>query len=289
MDIIGLDSRRIFPKAAVTFLLDFPGVIDWLTTDVSDPNDLFTDLTPGCPQSSLKAKAISQTWSSTLDGYFTECLNKSSHQDDMSFMLGIWLLKLQQPRSLPPRKAFLDPQFGSSLCPLQKGFFSSRIFLEYLRDPLRSGKYNINPAVYTRITCRVLEILNTNPPCFGNPIFLNNFEEWTSCLTQSAPTTELLSALQLRPANAWVTYLLTKGNNFEVVLDWLEVCGRRSISNINSNSHPENWPSSTWCDSTLAGPPTNKGDRVQFLCLKQSNMFISGRLWYGVDNSRLGM
>ena len=235
VDIIGLDSRRIFPKAAVTFLLDFPGVIDWLTIDVSNPSDLFADLTPSCPQSSLKAKAIYQTWSSTLDGYFTECLNKSSHQDDMSFMLGIWLLKLQQPR-----KAFLDPQFGSSLCPLQKGFFSSRIFLEYLRDPLRSGKYNINPTIYARITCRVLEILNTNPPCFGNPIFLNNFEEWTSCLTQSAPTTELLSALQLKPANAWVTYLLTKGSNFQVVLDWLEVCERRSIPNIDSNSHPEN-------------------------------------------------
>lgn len=137
-------------------------------------------------------------------------------------MLGLWLLKLHQPRSFPPRKAFLDPQFGSSLCPLQKGFFASQIFLEYLRDPLRSGKYNINPAIYARITCRVLEILNTNPPCFGNPIFLNTFEEWMSCLTQSAPTSELLSALRLKPANAWVTYLLTKGNNFQVVLNWLE-------------------------------------------------------------------
>lgn len=137
-------------------------------------------------------------------------------------MLGLWLLKLHQPRSFPPRKAFLDPQFGSSLCPLQKGFFASQIFLEYLRDPLRSGKYNINPA------------------CFGNPIFLNTFEEWMSCLTQSAPTSELLSALRLKPANAWVTYLLTKGNNFQVVLNWLEVCERRPISNIDSNSHPEN-------------------------------------------------
>ena len=155
-------------------------------------------------------------------------------------MLGIWLLKLQLPKFLPLRKAFLDPQFGSSLCPLQKGFFSSRIFLEYLQDPLRSGKYNINPAVYARITCRVLEILNTNPPCHGNPIFLNTFEEWTSCLSQSAPTTELLSALQLKPANAWVISLLTNGNNFTVVLEWLEVCERRSISNIDSNPHPEN-------------------------------------------------
>jgi hypothetical protein len=240
VDIIGLDSRRIFPRAAVTFLLNFPGVIDWLTTVVSNFNEVFTDLTPGCLQSSLKAKAIYQTWSTTLDGYFTECLNRSTDQDHMSFMLGLWLLKLQQPKSPSPRKAFLDPQFGSSLCPLQKGFFSSRIFLEYLRDPLRSGKYNINPAVYARITCRVLEILNTNPPCFGNPIFLNTFEEWTSCVTQSAPTTELLSALRLKPANAWVTYLLTKGNNSQVILDWLEVCERRSISNIDSNSHPEN-------------------------------------------------
>jgi hypothetical protein len=224
VDVIGLDSRRIFPKAAVTFLVDFPGVIDWLTTDVSNLDDVFTDLTPGCLQPSLKAKAIYQTWSSTLDGYFTECLNRSADQDDMSFMLGIWLLKLQQPKSPSLRKAFLDPQFGSSLCPLQKGFFSSRIFLEYLRDPLRSGKYNINPAVYARITCRVLEILNTNPPCFGNPIFLNTFEEWTSCLIQSSPTTELLSALRLKPANAWVTYLLAKGNKFQVIFDWLEVC-----------------------------------------------------------------
>jgi len=227
------------PDESIEPLVELAKVLEWLSSNVRQMFFECVQLNSSFLQPSSVTQRIFQTYSTSLDAYFTESLAKCARQDKLSLLLGILVFSSISPYDA---RVFLElsaEDMPGILNPLISIISSDYLhcdplFRAFLVDPARARSYLVDSSTHTRLIIRYLEYIISKASPRGCPhSFLPTLKSWISHLPLAFPTVELLDYLRALPSIAAtkpsVHSLVMMENNVEVVLNWLQVSGSFSV------------------------------------------------------------
>lgn len=202
------------PDEEIEPLVELAKVLEWLSSNPSSAT-----------------QRIFQTYSTSLDAYFTDSLAKCARQDKLPLLLGVLVFSSISPYDARVFLELSGEDMPGILNPLISIISSDYLhcdplFRAFLVDPARAGNHLVDSSTHTRVIIRYLEYIMSQASPRGFPHTFLPLTSWISHLPLAFPTVELLDYLRALPSivatKPSVRSLVTTENNIQVVLDWLQ-------------------------------------------------------------------